>query len=184
MTLLFRTLHAGFSCPLCKEVLTLPVTAPCAHNFCKSCLEGKFVGQAFVKERTCLGGRKLRSQKNVMKCPCCENDIADFLQNLQVIIPFYIICIPFYKVQIFLLLFLFLFFSFIITFLIHDLHLLLEEWILLHTRGFITLPPLFFYFFFLYIYMQPEQAQALQVIGISFCIFVGQHRIKQCYRET
>lgn len=74
----------GFSCPLCKETLTLPVTAPCAHNFCKSCLERKFVGQAFVKERTCLGGRKLRSQKNVMKCPCCDNDIADFLQNLQV----------------------------------------------------------------------------------------------------
>lgn len=85
VTLLFGILHAGFSCPLCKEVLTLPVTAPCAHNFCKSCLEGKFVGQAFVKERTCLGGRKLRTQKNVMKCPCCENDIADFLQNLQVI---------------------------------------------------------------------------------------------------
>lgn len=74
---------AGFSCMICKEVMVSPVTTPCAHNFCKSCLEGEFAGQAFVKERS-KGGRTLRSQKNVMKCPSCSIDISDYLQNIQV----------------------------------------------------------------------------------------------------
>lgn len=61
-----------------------PLTTPCAHNFCKACLEGAFAGQSFVKDRTCGGRRTLRAQKNVMKCPSCENDISEFLQNPQV----------------------------------------------------------------------------------------------------
>ena len=41
------------------------------------------MGQTFVRDRS-KGGRSLRSQKNVMKCPACPIDISDFLQNLQV----------------------------------------------------------------------------------------------------
>nr|ADR79438.1 VARIANT IN METHYLATION-like protein [Liriodendron tulipifera] len=74
----------GFSCLLCHKVMTLPLTTPCAHNFCKPCLEGAFAGRAFVRERTRVGGRSLRAQKNVMKCPSCPTDISDFLQNPQV----------------------------------------------------------------------------------------------------
>ncbi|XP_051122510.1 E3 ubiquitin-protein ligase ORTHRUS 2-like [Andrographis paniculata] len=73
-----------FSCLICRKVMALPVTTPCAHNFCKACLEGAFAGQSFVKERTCGGTRKLRAQKTVMQCPSCQNDISDFLQNPQV----------------------------------------------------------------------------------------------------
>lgn len=62
-----------------------PLTTPCAHNFCKACLEGAFSGQSFIRNRACGGGRTLRAQKNVMKCPSCSNDIADFLQNPQVL---------------------------------------------------------------------------------------------------
>ncbi|RDX68712.1 E3 ubiquitin-protein ligase ORTHRUS 2, partial [Mucuna pruriens] len=76
-------LQRGFSCMICKEVMVSPVTTPCAHNFCKSCLEGAFAGQAFVKERS-GGGRALRTKKNVMKCPSCSIDISDYLQNIQV----------------------------------------------------------------------------------------------------
>ncbi|KAI4323095.1 hypothetical protein L6164_022730 [Bauhinia variegata] len=72
-----------FSCSICRQVMISPVTTPCAHNFCKSCLEAKFKGQSFVKDRS-RGGRSLRTQKNVMKCPLCCLDIADFLQNIQV----------------------------------------------------------------------------------------------------
>ncbi|KAL8126970.1 E3 ubiquitin-protein ligase ORTHRUS 2-like isoform X1 [Apium graveolens] len=72
-----------FSCLLCKDVMTLPVTTPCAHNFCKSCLDGKFAGQSFTRERS-RGGRTLRSQKNAMICPACPTDISDFLQNAQI----------------------------------------------------------------------------------------------------
>ncbi|CAH9074010.1 unnamed protein product [Cuscuta epithymum] len=74
----------GFSCLLCGNVLNVPLTTPCAHNFCKTCLEGAFKGQTFTKERGCQNGRKLRSQKNVMKCPVCPLDISEFLQNPEV----------------------------------------------------------------------------------------------------
>ncbi|CAH8256582.1 unnamed protein product [Arabidopsis lyrata] len=72
-----------FKCQICRQVLTLPVTTPCAHNFCKACLEAKFAGKTLVRERS-RGGRTLRAQKNVMNCPCCPTDISDFLQNPQV----------------------------------------------------------------------------------------------------
>lgn len=74
----------GFNCLLCKKLLNFPVSTPCAHNFCKSCLENSFAGQSFVRERRCQGGRQLRTQKNVMKCPECAGDISEFLQNIQV----------------------------------------------------------------------------------------------------
>ncbi|XP_052205944.1 E3 ubiquitin-protein ligase ORTHRUS 2-like [Diospyros lotus] len=73
-----------FSCLICRKVMALPVTTPCAHNFCKACLENAFAGQTFIKDRTREGGRTLRAQKNIMKCPSCSNDISDFLQNPQV----------------------------------------------------------------------------------------------------
>ncbi|XP_075496447.1 E3 ubiquitin-protein ligase ORTHRUS 2-like [Primulina tabacum] len=73
-----------FMCLICRKVMVLPLTTPCAHNFCKACLEGAFAGQSFVKQRTCEGRRTLRAQKNIMKCPSCTNDLSDFLQNPQV----------------------------------------------------------------------------------------------------
>ncbi|XP_061344128.1 E3 ubiquitin-protein ligase ORTHRUS 2-like [Gastrolobium bilobum] len=73
-----------FGCHICHKVMTFPLTTPCAHNFCKACLEGAFSGQSFVRDRACKGGRTLRAQKNIMKCPSCSIDIADFLQNPQV----------------------------------------------------------------------------------------------------
>lgn len=82
--LLREKLLKEFSCLICREVMILPLTTPCAHNFCKLCLEGAFAGQTFVKERTCEGRRTLRTQKNIMKCPSCPMEISDFLQNPQV----------------------------------------------------------------------------------------------------
>ncbi|KAK8599573.1 hypothetical protein V6N13_077492 [Hibiscus sabdariffa] len=72
-----------FGCLICRDVMNLPVTTPCAHNFCKSCFEAAFAGKTTVRERS-RGGRTLRSQKIVLHCPSCPTDISDFLQNLQV----------------------------------------------------------------------------------------------------
>ncbi|PIN05843.1 Histone-lysine N-methyltransferase [Handroanthus impetiginosus] len=74
----------GFRCLICEKVMNLPLTTPCAHNFCKHCLENAFAGQTSKKDRVCQNGRKLRSQKNVLKCPACPTDISEFLQNPQV----------------------------------------------------------------------------------------------------
>ncbi|GAB4860345.1 E3 ubiquitin-protein ligase ORTHRUS 2 [Ancistrocladus abbreviatus] len=73
----------GLSCLICSKVMTLPITTPCAHNFCKSCLDGAFASQTLVTERS-RGGRQLRSRKNIMKCPSCTMDIGEFLQTAQV----------------------------------------------------------------------------------------------------
>ncbi|KAH0992045.1 hypothetical protein GBA52_003528 [Prunus armeniaca] len=43
-----------------------------------------FAGISATTQRTCQGRRTLRAKKNVMKCPSCTNDIADFLNNPQV----------------------------------------------------------------------------------------------------
>ncbi|XP_076892668.1 E3 ubiquitin-protein ligase ORTHRUS 2-like [Bidens hawaiensis] len=74
----------AFCCLICHKVMNLPLTTPCAHNFCKSCLQDTFAGQTFIKERNCEGRRTLRAQKNVMKCPSCTNDISEYLLNPQV----------------------------------------------------------------------------------------------------
>ncbi|KAF5443635.1 hypothetical protein F2P56_036173 [Juglans regia] len=73
-----------FSCHICRKLMAFPLTTPCAHNFCKACLEGAFAGKSLMRQRTCEGRRMLRAQKNIMKCPSCSTDIADFLQNPQV----------------------------------------------------------------------------------------------------
>ncbi|XP_074563030.1 E3 ubiquitin-protein ligase ORTHRUS 2-like [Curcuma longa] len=73
-----------FCCLLCRKVMTLPLTTPCGHNFCKSCLLDAYADKSFVRERTREGGRTLRAQKIVKKCPFCPTDISDFLQNPQV----------------------------------------------------------------------------------------------------
>ncbi|CAH2047518.1 unnamed protein product [Thlaspi arvense] len=71
------------SCQICRDMMKSPVTRPCAHNFRKDCLTAKFAGISQVNVRS-RGGRTLRAKKNVMKCSCCTNDIADFLQDPQV----------------------------------------------------------------------------------------------------
>ncbi|MCL7034230.1 hypothetical protein MKW94_005269 [Papaver nudicaule] len=73
----------GFKCQLCLKVMTLPLTTPCAHNYCKPCLENVFVGKTSVRERS-SHGRTLRAQKITMKCPSCSMDLSEFLKNPQV----------------------------------------------------------------------------------------------------
>ncbi|GLT39917.1 hypothetical protein SLA2020_140830 [Shorea laevis] len=72
-----------FSCLICQQVLTMPVTTTCGHNFCKTCLENAFSGKSIITERS-AGGKTLRSIKNFMHCPFFSQDIADFLSNIQV----------------------------------------------------------------------------------------------------
>lgn len=71
-------------CGVCKEILKHPVSAPCGHNFCKPCLDVTFGGQEFEHDAGAATGRSLRIRKVVMPCPCCKNDLADFLRTAQV----------------------------------------------------------------------------------------------------
>lgn len=73
-------------CGICKNVLRLPVTAPCTHSFCKPCLDVKFGGLDFEVDAGIKTGRSLRIRKVNMPCPCsgCKADLADFLKTAQV----------------------------------------------------------------------------------------------------
>ncbi|EES17520.1 E3 ubiquitin-protein ligase ORTHRUS 2 [Sorghum bicolor] len=72
-----------FGCSICRAVIKEPLTTPCAHNFCKTCLLGKYDSQSSMRERS-RGGRTLRAQKIVKTCPSCPTDICDFLENPQI----------------------------------------------------------------------------------------------------
>ncbi|CAN6327078.1 unnamed protein product [Urochloa humidicola] len=72
-----------FGCSICRAVIKEPLTTPCAHNFCKTCLLGAYDSQASMRERS-RGGRTLRAQKIVKTCPSCPTDICDFLENPQI----------------------------------------------------------------------------------------------------
>ncbi|KAK3141015.1 hypothetical protein QOZ80_5AG0408960 [Eleusine coracana subsp. coracana] len=72
-----------FGCSICRKVIKEPLTTPCAHNFCKTCLLGSYDSQSSMRERS-RGGRTLRAQKIVKKCPSCPTDICDFLENPQI----------------------------------------------------------------------------------------------------
>ncbi|XP_053709277.1 tripartite motif-containing protein 16-like [Synchiropus splendidus] len=47
-------LRESFSCSICLELLTDPVTLHCGHNYCKSCVEGSW------------------SERNIYQCPQCR----------------------------------------------------------------------------------------------------------------
>ncbi|WVZ95650.1 hypothetical protein U9M48_041384 [Paspalum notatum var. saurae] len=72
-----------FGCAICRTVIKEPLTTPCAHNFCKTCLLGAYDNQSSMRERS-RGGRTLRAQKIVKKCPSCPTDICDFLESPQI----------------------------------------------------------------------------------------------------
>lgn len=73
---------AEFGCQRCRFVLTAPLTTPCGHNFCKTCLEAATGGEE-LRDRA-AGARSLRVKKVVKVCPACKADITDFMSNPQV----------------------------------------------------------------------------------------------------
>ncbi|XP_039046860.1 E3 ubiquitin-protein ligase ORTHRUS 2-like [Hibiscus syriacus] len=44
-----KRLQKEFGCGICEQVLGMPVTTPCGHNFCMSCLEAAFSGKSLLK---------------------------------------------------------------------------------------------------------------------------------------
>ncbi|KAM9831719.1 tripartite motif-containing protein 16-like [Neosynchiropus ocellatus] len=51
----------SFSCPICLDLLTDPVTLPCGHNYCMTCINGTWDREA---------------EKNVYRCPQCSQTFA------------------------------------------------------------------------------------------------------------
>lgn len=49
-----KELRSSFDCGVCLEMLAMPVTTPCGHNFCKSCF------------------RSLSNNSRLHRCPLCR----------------------------------------------------------------------------------------------------------------
>lgn len=47
-----------FQCPICQQVFTDPVTTPCGHNFCQSCIHGVW------------------DSSDVCQCPVCHRSFS------------------------------------------------------------------------------------------------------------
>uniref|UniRef100_W5MUE9 LON peptidase N-terminal domain and ring finger 4 n=1 Tax=Lepisosteus oculatus TaxID=7918 RepID=W5MUE9_LEPOC len=52
---------SDFECPLCIRLFFEPVTTPCGHTFCKSCIE--------------------RSLDHNLRCPLCKQPLQEYLKN-------------------------------------------------------------------------------------------------------
>ncbi|XP_062855931.1 LON peptidase N-terminal domain and RING finger protein 1 [Trichomycterus rosablanca] len=52
---------SDFECPLCIRVFHEPVTTPCGHTFCKTCIE--------------------RSLDHNLRCPLCKQPLEEYLKN-------------------------------------------------------------------------------------------------------
>ena len=61
-----------FGCKLCAKVVSQPLSTPCGHTFCKSCLTGVFNGVSDTRERAATSGRTMREQKTNKPCPTCK----------------------------------------------------------------------------------------------------------------
>ncbi|GMH33412.1 hypothetical protein BSKO_01246 [Bryopsis sp. KO-2023] len=81
-----KRLRNEFKCGKCSKIMKDPVSTPCGHSFCKSCLDKEFAGRADTVNRTKSAGRTLRNKKNAWPCPWlrCGYDLCDFLKNAQV----------------------------------------------------------------------------------------------------
>ncbi|CAN8321824.1 unnamed protein product [Cochlearia groenlandica] len=67
-----------FSCQICKQAMSLPVTTPCAHNFCKACLEAKFAGMSQVNREMMEVIEKLKKKEEK---PVVANDEEEEEEN-------------------------------------------------------------------------------------------------------
>ncbi|CAL8374715.1 unnamed protein product [Boreogadus saida] len=72
----------NLSCPICLEVLSSPVSTPCGHNFCRTCIETSWSGQYSYKCPLC---NKVFKERPDLRVNFLITDLADqFRSRLQV----------------------------------------------------------------------------------------------------
>lgn len=74
-----------FACGICKKTVQCPVTTPCGHNFCRSCLEERFAGVADEIQGggKAAGVRSMRARKVPKPCPVCRAELRDWLHDAR-----------------------------------------------------------------------------------------------------
>lgn len=59
-----------YNCPICKELLTKPITLTCQHTFCTNCIETHYYGNDRTTRGGGLGIRQVNDSNE--KCPLCN----------------------------------------------------------------------------------------------------------------
>ena len=57
----------ALGCSVCLELLTEPVTIPCGHNYCRSCIEGYWTQAKRKKKYSCPQCRETFISRPVLK---------------------------------------------------------------------------------------------------------------------
>lgn len=70
-----------FRCTICQEVFTDPVTTPCGHNFCQTCLQSEWDGGDVCRCPAC--GRTF-SPRPEMSINAAFKELADTLRQMMV----------------------------------------------------------------------------------------------------
>ncbi|XP_028261122.1 E3 ubiquitin-protein ligase TRIM39-like isoform X2 [Parambassis ranga] len=70
-----------FRCTICQEVFTDPVTTPCGHNFCQTCLQSEWDGGDVCRCPTCS---RTFSPRPEMSINTAFKELADTLRHMLV----------------------------------------------------------------------------------------------------
>jgi E3 ubiquitin-protein ligase UHRF1 len=73
-----------FGCGICKKLMQGPVSTPCGHNFCHSCLDGRYAAAELAAAQqaakaAAIRDRPTRARRVPKPCPSCKADLCDFL---------------------------------------------------------------------------------------------------------
>lgn len=68
-----------YACEACRGPMAEPVSTPCGHHFCRSCLLASFERAAV----TTSAARTFRARKQPKPCPRCRADLTDFARTMQ-----------------------------------------------------------------------------------------------------
>lgn len=63
-----KELRSSFDCGVCLEMLAMPVTTPCGHNFCKSCF------------------RSLSNNSRIHRCPLCRLQLPQITPEVNLVL--------------------------------------------------------------------------------------------------
>ncbi|KAJ0057378.1 hypothetical protein NL108_005271 [Boleophthalmus pectinirostris] len=74
------------SCSICLEVFKEPVTTPCGHNYCKSCITGYWDSTQAAQKRCPLCKKRFR-QRPALRCNTSFRDILDQLRSMALLSP-------------------------------------------------------------------------------------------------
>ncbi|KAL0159743.1 hypothetical protein M9458_043468, partial [Cirrhinus mrigala] len=78
-----RVFQDEFLCPVCQDLLKDPVTIPCGHNYCKSCITGCWDQQDLMRVYSCPQCRQTFSPKPALATNTMLTEVVEKLKKTK-----------------------------------------------------------------------------------------------------